>query len=346
MQMSMRWYGPDDPVSLAYIRQVPGMAGIVSALHDVPVGQAWPLSAVQARARMIAEHNMAWLVVESINVHEDIKLGKPTRDAYIENYITSLRHVAEAGVRVVCYNLMPVFDWMRTNLAMPMPDGATALSYRHADMQAIDLTRGMMSLPAWANAYTPEGLQTVLGEYRDMAEDDLFDQVVYFLQAIVPAAAEAGVLLALHPDDPPWSIFGLPRIVRDHESIARLLAAVPHRHNGLTFCTGSLGAGQANDLPAMVEAFVDRIHFVHMRNVRNTGPYDFHESEHPSRFGDVDMAAVMRALIRGGFDGPIRPDHGRMIWGETGKPGYGLYDRALGAMYLQGLYEGIRRMMT
>lgn len=343
MQMTMRWYGPDDAVTLPYMQQIPGMVGIVTALYDLKPGEVWPVAALQARKEQIEAAGLRFSVVESIPVHDAIKIGLPERDQHIEAYQQSVRNMAAVGVQTLCYNFMPVFDWMRTDLAMPMPDGSTALGYDHDAMAGIDLSQGAAGLPGWADTYTPEQLQAIRAAYAGVDDEALFANLVYFLEAVVPVAAEVGVKMAIHPDDPPWSIFGLPRIVRDAETLRRLLAAVPDPHNGLTFCTGSLGAWHGNDLPAMIREFAGRIHFMHMRNVKRTAERSFHESEHPSGFGDVDMLAVVRALVETGFDGPVRPDHGRMIWGEEGRPGYGLYDRALGAMYLQGLFEAVSR---
>lgn len=340
---SFRWFGDHDPVSLQSIRQIPGVTGIVGSLFSIPPGEAWTLEAVRGLQSRVEAHGMRLEVIESIPVHEAIKLGLPERDRYIEAYQHSIRVLGQAGVPVLCYNFMPVFDWVRTDLNAPMPDGSTALAYTHAEALQLDFSGGMPDLPAWANRFNAQELNAILEQYRALDDDGLFANYVYFLKAVVPVAEEAGVRLAVHPDDPPWPLFGLPRIVRDAVTIQRILDAVPSPANGLTFCTGSLGANLHNDLPAMVRQFANRIHFVHLRNVRHTAPQDFHESPHPSRFGDVDMFEVVRALVETGFTGPMRPDHGRMIWGETGTPGYGLYDRGLGIMYLQGLFEALER---
>lgn len=343
MEMTLRWFGADDPVSLQYIRQIPGVTGIVSSVADIDVGDAWTADAVDRVASHISDAGLRWSVVESIPVHEDIKLGLASRDRYIDAWCESLQQVARAGVPVVCYNFMPVFDWTRTDLAMSMPDGATALSYDDAALQRVDLSKGTGELPGWGAAYSATELAALLAQWRAVDAEQLWENLAYFLARVVPAAATAGVRLAIHPDDPPWSVFGLPRVVTNAQALRRVLSLVEHPANGLTFCTGSLGADGNNDLPAMVREFAGRgrIHFMHCRNVRRTGTKQFHEAPHPSRFGNVDMAAVLGALRDCNFDGPMRPDHGRMIWGETGRPGYGLYDRALGATYLQGLWEGL-----
>lgn len=343
MEMTFRWFGRDDPVSLENIRQIPGVTGIVSAVYDVKPGEAWRASSIVQLAEDIDKHAMHLAVIESIPVHEDIKLGRPSRGALADNYAESLRAVGAAGVPIVCYNFMPVFDWTRTDLAMRLPDGSTALAYDDAALGAIDLRNGSGDLPGWATAYTKVQLDELINAYRSVGEEQLWENLAWFLERITPAAESFGVKLALHPDDPPWSIFGLPRIVTNDAALERVLDLVDSPCNGITFCTGSLAVSPGNDLTAMIRSLGPRgrIHFVHCRNVKRTGTRKFNETAHPGNEGDVDMFAVLTALHDVGFDGPIRPDHGRMIWGESGRPGYGLYDRALGATYLHGLWEGI-----
>lgn len=347
MYLTFRWFGPGDPVPLAHVRQIPGVEGVVGALHDVPVGTPWPADGV-ARLRDAAEGaGLRLSVVESIAVHEDIKLGRPTRDRLIDAWCTSVARVGAEGVPVVCYNFMPVFDWTRTDLARALPDGSTALAYDDRALARVDLARGTGDLPGWAAAYTADELAALLAAYRAVPAERLWEHLAYFLERVVPAAEAVGVRLALHPDDPPWPIFGLPRIVTSPAALERVTRLVDRPANGVTFCTGSLGADPTVDLPAAVRRLGARVHFAHLRNVRVTGaapgPRAFHESPHPSAYGSVDMLAVVRALHDVGFAGPARPDHGRMIWGETGRPGYGLYDRALGATYLYGLWEAVSR---
>jgi mannonate dehydratase len=343
MKLSFRWYGPSDPVTLPYIRQIPAVTGIVTALYDVPVGEVWPRDKLLARKAEIEAHGLDFAVVESIPVTEAIKLGHPERAAHIQNYCQSIRHLGEIGVRVLCYNFMPVFDWTRTDLAHDNGDGSTALAFRQADLDKIDLALGTHGLPGWADAYTPAELAALRSAYAAVDSEQLFENFAYFLRAVVPVAEEAGVYLALHPDDPPWPIFGLPRIVGSADQIRRILGVVDSPHHGLTFCTGSLGAAASNNLVAMAREFGPRVNFVHARNVLITGERDFLEVPHPTRFGSVDMAAVLGALVDAGCTAPIRPDHGRMIWGEQGRPGYGLYDRALGATYLAGVLDALSR---
>jgi len=341
--MTFRWFGPADPIPLAYIRQIPGVRGVVSALYDVPIGAPWPREQLERLGGDIDAAGLSLAVVESIPVHEDIKLGRPTRDRFIANYCESVRTMGEVGISVLCYNFMPVFDWMRTDLAMPLADGSSALAYDDRALSGVNLARGTGDLPGWAATYGPGELQALLAAYRDVDAARLWDHLAYFLERVVPVAEEARVRMAIHPDDPPWSIFGLPRIICRGPDLERLVGLVDRPANGVTFCTGSLGARPDNDLPAMARRLgeMGRIHFAHCRNVRITGEHQFHETPHPSACGGVDLGEVLRALHNAGFTGPMRPDHGRMIWGERGRPGYGLYDRALGATYLQGLWEGL-----
>ena len=342
---TFRWFGPADPIPLGHIRQIPGVRSVVSALYDVPIGEAWGRVRLATLKAQIEDAGLCLAVVESIPVHEDIKLGRPTRDRLIDRYCASVRAMGDLRIPVLCYNFMPVFDWMRTDLARRLPDGSTALAYDDRALDAIDLSRGTGELPGWAATYTGSELQALLAAYRTVDAGRLWDHLGYFLERVVPAAAQAGVRLALHPDDPPWSIFGLPRIITDAAALERLVKLVDDPANGVTFCTGSLGALPENDLPAMIRRLgrMGRIHFAHCRNVRVTGERQFHETAHPSAYGSVDLFEVLRALKDVAFTGPMRPDHGRMIWGETGRPGYGLYDRALGITYLQGLWEAIAR---
>lgn len=344
MKMSFRWYGDTDPVSLAYIRQIPGIHGIVSALYDVPVGEIWPVEKIDALRCKIRSHDMAFEVIESVPVHEDIKLGKPTRDVFIENYKQTISNLSQCGLKVICYNFMPVFDWTRTTLQKLLPDGSTTLAFRATDVDKIDVSKGI-SLPGWDTSYKPEQLKELLTEYAQINEEALWANLSYFLQAIVPVAEASGIKMAIHPDDPPRPIFGLPRIVKNRDDLARLIGIVDSPANGLTLCSGSLGAGPQNNVEALVREFgaLGRIHFAHLRNVKVNPAGDFEETAHKSDCGSLDMAAIVKAYHDVGFEGYARPDHGRMIWDEKGKPGYGLYDRALGAVYLNGLWEAMEK---
>ena len=341
--MSFRWFGKDDPVPLEHIRQIPGVRGIVSALYDVPVGETWPREKIDELIETVGEAGIPLSVIESIPVHEDIKLGRPDAGRLLDQYAESVRNIGEAGVGVLCYNFMPVFDWTRTDLSMQLPDGSTALAYDDDQLAKIDLSHGTRDLPGWAAAYDAETLSALLEAYRAVSAEQMWESLSRFLTHIVPVAEESGVKLAIHPDDPPWPIFGIPRIVTNESAIDRLLGIVDSPANGITFCTGSLGASAENDLSAMARKYaaIQRIHFVHCRNVRRTSERSFNEVPHPTEYGDVNVLDVLRALVETGFNGPMRPDHGRMIWGETGRPGYGLYDRALGATYLYGMWEAL-----
>ncbi len=347
MKMSFRWYGESDPVRLDYVRQIPGMHGIVSALYDVAVGEAWPLDKIQALKSAINQHDLAFEVVESVPVHEDIKLGKPVRDRLISNYCQTLERLASIGIKVVCYNFMPVFDWMRTDLDRKLPDGSTSVAFDVDVASNIKMTEGM-HLPAWDNYYTPAQLRRVLDEYSSVGEEQLQQNLAYFLERVIPVAASVGIKMAIHPDDPPRPLFGLPRIVKNRTDLRRILGMVDNSANGLTLCSGSLGSDLRNDVVAMVREFgaEKRIHFAHLRNVKVDERGNFQETAHFSSAGSLDMAAIVRAYSETGFDGYARPDHGRMIWGETGNPGYGLYDRALGAVYLNGLWEAAGKFVA
>ena len=342
MKMSFRWFGDSDPVSLAFIRQIPGLTHIVSAVYDEPVGEVWPLEKIQALKHRIEQAGLVFEVVESVPVHEDIKLGKPSRDRLIANYQQTIRNLSSAGIKVVCYNFMPVFDWTRTELAKRLDDGSTCLAFDAQKAESIDAEKGI-ALPGWDSSYKNGELQALLQEYRAVDAQQLWKNLEYFLQAVIPVAEACGLKMAIHPDDPPRPIFGLPRIVKDRDDLARILDAIDSPSNGLTLCSGSLGAGPQNNVEALVREFGGRgrIHFAHIRNVKVSEAGDFEETAHLSACGSLDIAAIVKAYHDVGFEGYVRPDHGRMIWGETGKPGYGLYDRALGAVYINGLWEAV-----
>jgi len=345
MKLTFRWYGYSDPVTLNKLKQIPNTTGVVSALYDIPVGNIWDRSRLITLKGKIESKGLEFSAIESIPVHEDIKLGLPERDRYIENYCQSIQHLGEVGIPVLCYNFMPVFDWTRTNLQMILTDGSSCLSYKQSDLEKIDLSLGTHDLPGWGVAYSETRLQELLTAYQGMEEEQLWDNLAYFLEKVIPVAKENGVYMGIHPDDPPWSIFGLPRIITNQQSLQRVCDIIDTKHNGISFCTGSLGADPENHIPEMVQHFASkkRINFMHVRNVRVTDKHSFHESAHPSAYGSLDMFAIMKALYDCNYNGVLRPDHGRMIWGETGKPGYGLYDRALGAMYLSGIWEALQK---
>lgn len=337
MEMSFRWYGHDDPVTLDQIRQIPGMTGIVSAIYDIPAGEVWPYDKIMQLKQTIEQHGLSLNVIESVPVHEDIKIGLESRDQWIANYKETLRNLSKAGIRTVCYNFMPVFDWTRSELDAALPDGSNSLKYDHEKVKAIDPLSGELTLPGWDLSYQTEDLRRIIDHYQSITEDKLMDHLIYFLKEIIPVAEEEDILMAIHPDDPPWPIFGLPRVVTNKQNVEYILRTVDSPNNGLTFCTGSFGADPDNNLSGIIEATKGRIHFVHARNIKWTGCYSFQETSHLAGDGSLNLSALMKKLHETGFSGPIRPDHGRMIWGEEGRPGYGLYDRALGAMYLNGV---------
>ena len=312
----------------------------------MPVGEVWSRKSIAALKKQTEDNGLQFEVIESVPVHEDIKLGKPTRDRYIENYCENIRRLAEAGIRCICYNFMPVFDWTRTQLDHRLPDGSTSLVYYKEQVDAVDPLKSDsdLTLPGWDASYTREELRAVVAEYNKMTEEDLWANLTYFLERIIPVAAECDVNMAIHEDDPCWSIFGLPRIITCEKNLDRFLKIVDDPHNGITLCTGSLGCSAENDVVHMAAKYaaMGRIHFVHARNVAVL-ENGFEERAHYSACGSLDMYAILSALYKNGFNGYIRPDHGRMIWGETGRAGYGLYDRALGAAYLNGLWEAITK---
>lgn len=342
--MTFRWYGEDDPVTLDKIRQIPGVTGIVSAIYDIPVGEVWPLERIIKLKETIEAKGLTLSVIESVPVHEDIKTGDGDRDRYIENYCETLRNLSKAGIDCVCYNFMPVFDWTRSDLSYELPDGSYALAYKDETVQKMNPLTGDLSLPGWDASYTKEGMKALLEKYQNISEEDLWNNLKYFLDRVIKVAEEVHIKMAIHPDDPPWNIFGLPRIITNKKNIERFLKLYDSPYNGLTLCSGSLGVDPNNDIIDMVKSFSDRIHFAHIRNVKITGNKCFEEAGHKTECGSLDIFGIIKAYHDSGFDGYIRPDHGRMIWGETGRPGYGLYDRALGAVYIGGIWEALAKM--
>lgn len=342
MKMTFRWYGEKDNVSLKYIKQIPNMSGVVTAVYEVPVGEVWTEEKIKRLKELCNDNGLEMEIIESVPVHEDIKLGKSTRDKYIENYKQTLKNLGKYGVKCVCYNFMPVFDWLRTDLKTKDPnDGSNSLTYKHDELLKLDPKN--LSLPGWDESYTKDELNGLLNEYKEITHQKLFENLVYFLEEIMPVCDETGINMAIHPDDPPWDMFGLPRIITNDESYQKLFKAVPNKHNGMTMCSGSLGAGRFNDLKHIIEQYADRIYFVHLRNIKLENDKDFKEVAHYSDCGSLDMYMLVKTLVNNGFEGYVRPDHGRNIWGEDGKPGYGLYDRALGAAYLNGLFEAAKK---
>ena len=350
MEMTLRWYGSKfDTVTLQQIRQIPGVTGVITTLYDTAPGEVWSRERIRAMKDEVAAAGLHIAGIESVNVHDAIKTGSADRDLYIDNYIETLRNLGEEDIHLVCYNFMPVFDWTRTELARKRPDGSTVLAYTQEAVDALDPEKMFESISGETNGtimpgWEPERMAHVkelFEMYKDIDDEKLFANLKYFLERIMPVCNEYDIYMAIHPDDPAWSVFGLPRIIINKENILRMMKMVDDPHNGVTFCSGSYGTNLENDLPDMIRSLKGRIHFAHVRNLKFNSPTDFEESAHLSSDGSFDMYEIMKTLYDIGFDGPIRPDHGRMIWGEVAMPGYGLYDRALGAAYLNGLWEAI-----
>lgn len=344
MKMTFRWYGDDDPVTLDRIRQIPNMSGIVSAVYNVPVGEVWPTEEIERLKKACNDKGLEMEVIESVPVHEDIKLGRGNYKRYIENYKENIRRLAKAGVKCICYNFMPVFDWTRSELNKELPDGSNALVYYKDQVDQLDPRK--LALPGWDASYTKEEMGELIDAYQAIGEDGLWKNLTYFIQEIMPVAVACDVNMAIHPDDPCWPIFGIPRIITNEKNLDRFLALYEDTHHGLTLCSGSLGCGAFNDVAALVRKYgaMKRIHFAHVRNVKILEDGSFEETAHYSSCGSLDIVDLLKAYHETGFNGYMRPDHGRMIWGESGKPGYGLYDRALGAMYLSGIWETLDKL--
>ncbi len=350
LHMTMRYFGSGfDSVKIQSIRQVPCVEGVISTLYGTMPGEVWKQEDYLRLKKEVEDAGLKLSGIESVNIHDDIKIGNGRRDEYIDNYIKTLEMLGKNDQHLICYNFMPVFDWTRSDLKKPREDGSTVLSYDQREVDKIDVDDLFSSMQKKSDGFVMPGwepermehLKELFEMYKDVDEEKLFQNLVYFLRAIQPVCEKYDIRMAIHPDDPAWPVFGLPRIITGKKKIQRLLDTVDAPFNGLTLCTGSLGSNPENDLIDMIHAFAKRIHFAHVRNIIFRGDKQFDETAHITSQGSLDIYGIIKALHDEGFDGPIRPDHGRMIWDEVALPGYGLYDRALGAMYMAGLWEAI-----
>lgn len=348
MKMTMRYYGKNfDSVTLEQLRQIRYVEGLISTLYYKQAGELWTRNEIRSLKKEIEDGGMELSGIESVNIHDAIKIGSSDRDMYIENYIKTLENLGEERINLVCYNFMPVFDWTRSDLAKPRPDGSSILAYDQSVIDKINPENIFKSIDQNSNGFILPGwepdrmskIKELFTAYADVDEEKLFDNLIYFLKAIMPVCEKYEIKMAIHPDDPSWSVFGLSRIITGKEGLLRMINAVPSIYNGVTLCTGSLGSNPDNDIIDIIHSLKGRIHFAHIRNIKHTAPGKFEEAAHLSADGSLDLAQIVKALYDDGFDGVIRPDHGRMLWGERAMPGYGLYDRALGAAYICGLWE-------
>ena len=355
MMITFRHYGEGDPVTLTAISQIPAVKSIVSAVYDVPPGGVWSRESIAKIRGDAAAHGLSFEVVESVPVPEEIKLGSAKAPAMIDAYCENLRRLGEAGVKCVCYNFMPVFDWTRTDLYMPLPDGSTCLSYDGKQVEGkspedmfreIDDNSNGYAMPGWEPERMAK-LDELFKAYAPVTKEKLWENLKYFLEAIMPTCRECDIKMAIHMDDPPWDIFGLPRLLVDEPSIDRFLKMVDDPYNCLTLCTGSLNANPNNNCAEIIRKHCDRIAFGHVRNIHHFPNGDFSEAAHRDCCGETGIIEVMRAYHDCGFEGYIRPDHGRQLWEEgpgVCRPGYGKYDRALGIQYMLGIWDLLDRL--
>lgn len=352
MKMSFRWFGSKyDSVTLKQIKQIPGVKGIITTLYHTKPGEVWTIEDIKKLKKEVNDAGLEIDGIESVNIHDDIKAGGPNRDLYINNYIKTLENLGKENINLVCYNFMPVFDWTRSDLFKLREDGSTVLSYDQEKIDSIDINSLLKNTFDNSNGYIMPGwepdrlekIKELFDLYKNVTEEDLFNNLKYFLEKILPTLIKYNIKMAIHPDDPAWNVFNLPRIVKNKNDIERLTKMVDHPLNGITFCSGSYGSNPDNDLIDIIKTYKDRIHFAHLRNIKYLGYKKFDEAAHLSSDGSLDMYEIVKALYEIGFDGPARPDHGRQIWDEVSIPGYGLYDRALGITYLNGLYEAIKK---
>jgi len=351
LKMGFRWFGEgNDTISPAQIKQIPGVSNIVWALHHKLPGEVWEKSEIAEVEKQIKPNGLKMDVVESVNIHDDIKIGFNRRDEYIENYIKTIKNLSEFGVKVICYNFMPVFDWIRTDLYHELEDGSKALYYDASQIKDdpkemaeyfLKHQKKGMSFPGWEPERMAR-LDELFAEYSSVSKEKLWENLKYFIEAVLPACRECDIKMAIHQDDPPWDIFGLPRLLTDKASISKLLKMVDDPYNCLTLCTGSLGASPENNISEIIYEHCDRIAFTHVRNVRRYPDGSFVEVSHRDEDGDTRILNIMKAYHDCGYDGYIRPDHGRHLWDEKCRPGYGVYDRAMGIMYLWGVWDTMK----
>lgn len=353
MKYGFRWYGEGgDSIPLNHVRQIPGINGVVATLLNKLPGDVWEVPEIQELKDSIEKENLELLAIESVAIHDAIKAGTDERDHYIDNYIQTIKNLSACGIDLICYSFKPIFGWAKTDLNYLNEDGSRSLVFDQAvvdNMQPEDMFQLIHSqskgfaLPGWEESRLKK-FNSLMEMYDGVTEDDLFDNLAYFLKRIIPVCEEFDVKMGIHPDDPPWEIFGLPRITKNLSDLKRIIDVVDSPYNGLTLCTGALGGDPNNDMVEIIHEVGHRINFVHFRNVLYMGDHKFKETAHPSSEGSLDMYAMMKALVDVGFDGVLRPDHGRSVWDEVAMPGYGLYDRAMGLTYIQGLHEAITKV--